>query len=165
MKKMSMLAMFLAITLFGGVGISNATPVENHGQLKVVGNKIVDENNKTVVLRGMSLFWGSFQEGLQFWRSDVITALATDWNATVVRLPVGVEEGIYAYENGATTQLTKTRSMIDAAIAAGIYVIVDWHAHKAHNNAALAKSFLRQLPQSIQPILTLFMKYTMSQLM
>jgi endoglucanase len=35
----------------------SAQPVKVHGQLKVVGTKLMDAHNQPVVLRGMSLGW------------------------------------------------------------------------------------------------------------
>lgn len=108
------------------------TPVERHGALRVEGNRIIDKNGEPVMLRGMSLFWSQWQG--KYYTPEVVRWLRDDWNANVVRAAVAVHQGGYM-ENPAA-ELRKLETVIDAAIANGMYVVVDWHAHEAEPKAA-----------------------------
>jgi endoglucanase len=113
--------------------VGNAqTPVERHGLLRAKGNRIVDQHGEPVVLRGMSLFWAQWMP--QFYNADVVRWLRKDWNVNVIRAAIPpVPNG---YVQKPTVEMAKLERVIDAAIEQGIYVIVDWHAHEPHTEAA-----------------------------
>jgi len=110
-------------------GLTIARPISSavaeHGRLQVTGNRIVDARGKPVTLRGMSLFWSQWKP--QFYNARAIRWLAVDWRATVVRAAIAVDEG--GFRSHPNAELARAQVAIDAAVAAGIYVIVDWHAH------------------------------------
>lgn len=115
--------------------------VDLYGQLKIEGNKIVDQNGNPVALRGMSLFWSQWIG--KYYNYDCIKWLCDDWKCTIVRAAMGVEHG--GYLSNPVTEMTKVRTVIEACIDLGIYVIIDWHDHNAHNHTAQAKSFFKQM--------------------
>ena len=108
------------------------TAVERHGQLRVQGNRIVNQHGEPVVLRGMSLFWSQWMG--QFYNGSAVKWLRDDWNANLVRAAMGVHSGGYLQNPQAERQ--KVEAVIDAAVQQGIYVIVDWHAHEPEPEAA-----------------------------
>ncbi|WP_206185847.1 glycoside hydrolase family 5 protein [Sphingosinicella sp. BN140058] len=108
------------------------TAVERHGALRVEGNRIVDVHGDPVVLRGMSLFWS--QWGGEFYNPGAIRWLRDDWNVNVVRAAIAVHHGGYMEHPARETR--KAEAAIDAAVALGLYVIVDWHAHQPEPEAA-----------------------------
>ena len=108
------------------------TPVERHGQLSVAGNRIVDRNGDPVVLRGMSFFWSQWAG--DFYNRETLDHLVDDWNVSVVRAAMGVHSG--GYMANRERERRKVVALVDAAIARGIYVIVDWHAHEPEAAAA-----------------------------
>ncbi|MBO0592409.1 glycoside hydrolase family 5 protein [Cellulophaga sp. E16_2] len=118
--------------------------VEAYGQLSVSGNKIVDKNNNPIQLRGMSLFWSQWMG--QYYTTGTVDWLQTDWNATVVRAAMGVEDAD-GYISNPATEKAKVFAVIDAAINAGIYVIVDWHSHHAEDHIPEAKAFFAEVAQ------------------
>jgi endoglucanase len=59
------------------------TPVERHGQLQVQGNRIVEQREEPVVLRGMSLFWSQWQP--EYYNASALRWLRDDWNISVIR--------------------------------------------------------------------------------
>ena len=109
------------------------TPVERHGQLRVEGNRIVDQHGDPVTLRGMSLFWSQWMP--QFYTAETVEWLRDDWRVTLVRAAVAVPEG--GYLEHPERETAKAEAVIDAAIEAGLYVLVDWHAHDPEPEAAI----------------------------
>jgi hypothetical protein len=112
-----------------------------YGQLKVSGGKLVGSNGQAVALHGMSLFWSSFSEGSPFYTADVVKQLKCSWNANLVRAAMGVEEGS-GYLSNKQGQLSMVETVIKAAIAEGIYVLVDWHDHNAQNHQSQVKKLI-----------------------
>ncbi|NUK02822.1 cellulase family glycosylhydrolase [Streptomyces lunaelactis] len=130
----------------GGPPPGGTTPVEINGQLKVCGTKLCNEAGKPVQLRGMST------HGLQ-WYSQCVTsgsldALATDWNADVLRISMYIQEGGYETDPRKFTDLV--HSIIEQATARGMYAIVDWHMLSPGDpnvNLARAKTFFTEVAQ------------------
>lgn len=102
-------------------------PVEQHGQLRVNGNHIVDKNNNIYQLRGLST------HGIA-WFPDIITkeafkSLRDDWNVNSIRLAMYVDE----WGNGSCYLQNKqyNKELMDKGIQycidLGMYVIIDWH--------------------------------------
>jgi len=121
--------------------INNETIVEHFGQLQVSGNKILDQNDEIIVLRGMSLFWS--QWGGTYYNKETISWLRDDWKCTVIRAAIGVESG--GYLENKTVELEKLYKVIDACIDLGIYVIVDWHDHHGEDHIFEAMDFFRRV--------------------
>jgi len=119
------------------------TPVECHGKLRVQGNKIVDKNGQPVQFKGMSYFWSQWQG--QYWNAGTVNFLADNWGATLVRAAMGVDQGGYLSNPGG--EKGKVMAVVDAAIARGIYVIIDWHDHHAEDHVWQAKEFFGDMAQ------------------
>lgn len=107
-------------------GFSFSQPVKKHGRLKVVGTQLVDEHNQPVVLRGMSFGWHNFWP--RFYNEGAVKWLAKDWDCNVVRAAMGVEPA-KGYIDDSTGSKQKMEAVINGAIDAGIYVIIDFHSH------------------------------------
>ena len=118
--------------------------VERHGQLSIKGNKILDEEGNPIQLRGMSLFWSQWMG--QYYTKEVVQWLKRDWQCTVVRASMGVDED-GGYLVNKEVEKAKIFTVIDAAIAEGIYVIVDWHSHHAEDFTEEAKTFFSEVAQ------------------
>ena len=87
-----------------------------HGQLKVVGNQIVDQNGKVIALHGMSMYaWNT--QGTQFYNASAVGHLANDLDCAILRIPI--------LPNPLRRRLVQ--AVVDACIANGIYAIIDWH--------------------------------------
>lgn len=122
-------------------GLSHAiSAVEAHGSLKVTGSNLCDSTGKPVTLRGMSLYWSMHPTGYQYWTEGVVKWLQSDWNVTVVRAAMGVEtdegSGNKGWIDDPKTQYERLDKVMQAAVEAGIYVVVDWHAHMMHTDSA-----------------------------
>ena len=123
------------------VSLDNA--VETYGQIKVLGNKIVDKNNQPVQLRGMSFFWSQWMG--KYYTPETVKWLKDDWRCTMVRAAMAVEED--GYLKNPALEKQKLITVVDAAIAQGLYVIIDWHDHHAEKNVTQAKAFFAEMAQ------------------
>ncbi len=117
------------------------TPVAKHGQLRVEKGAIVGEHGKAVSLAGPSLFWSQWMP--QFYNRRCIEWIAKDWRAGIVRAAVAVEPN--AYLEDPEREWRKVEAVVDAAIEFGLYVIVDWHDHRAQNHVEQAVRFFERL--------------------
>lgn len=108
------------------------TYVDMHGMLGTKGNRIVDQHGEAIQLKGMSLFWSQWSG--QWWTPRAVSETKT-WGATVIRAAMGVEMG--GYLANPEIETARVRTIVDAAIAEGIYVIIDWHAHGQHREQAV----------------------------
>lgn len=116
-----------AALLISTIGFSQV--VKNHGQLSVKGTQLVDKNGEHIMLRGMSFGWHSFWP--RFYNKESVKWLAKDWNANIVRAAMGIETGSegMTYKENPEDAKAKIKAVIDGAISADIYVIIDWHSH------------------------------------
>src|SRR5690348_7329049 len=110
-------SMVLAGNAFAGFVASN-------GQLRVSGGKLVNAAGAPVQLRGMSSFGLQWAEGGPYMNQSSITWLRDDWKVNAIRAAMYTKEGGYIDNSSIKT---KVYEIVDAAIAADIYVIVDWH--------------------------------------
>ncbi len=120
---------------------TDSSVVSMNGQLGVKGNKIVNQYGEPIILRGMSLFWSQWMP--QYYNANCIKWLKEDWKCTVVRAAMGIESG--GYLNNPDTEKNKIRSVIDACVDEGIYVIVDWHDHHANEHLNEAIAFFKEI--------------------
>jgi endoglucanase len=109
------------------------SPVAEHGALSVQGGKVVDAHGRPVTLRGMSLFWSQWEP--EYYSRETVDWLARDWQVDVVRAAIAAEGNDSARQHF-EREFAKASAVIDAAIANGIYVIVDWHAHRPYPDEA-----------------------------
>jgi len=123
----------------------DTTFVGVHGLLKVDDNKIVDKNGNPISLAGNSFFWSNDDwGGERFYKHEVVTWLKNDWNTTIVRAAMGVEDpGGYLDNKSANKNRVKT--IVDAAINSGIYVIIDWHSHHAEDHINESVIFFEEM--------------------
>ncbi len=121
-----------------------ANAVEEHGQLRIVGTQIVDKHDNPIQLRGMSLFWSQWMG--QFYNASAIAWLKNDWQCNIVRAAMAIDHA--GYLENPEVEKAKIKTVIDAAIAEGIYVIVDWHDHEAENHLEEAKAFFAEIAKT-----------------
>ena len=114
--------------------------VKMNGQLKVEGTQLVNQQGQPVVLRGMSFGWHNWWP--RFYTAGSVKWLHDDWKCSVVRAAMGVEpdEG---YIKKPDWSKERVKAVVDAAIHADMYVIIDWHSHNI--NLEEARSFFREM--------------------
>jgi endoglucanase len=120
------------------------TPVEIHGPLAVQGNRIVDAHGDAVALRGMGLFISQWIS--KYYNEDALRWLRDDWHCTVIRVPMGVENGGYLDHPDAEVQKVKT--VVQAAIDLGMYVIIDWHDDHSNLHVDQSKAFFDSMAKT-----------------
>ncbi len=121
------------------------TVVQKYGQLRVQGNRIVDQSGTAVQLRGMSLYWSQWVP--KYWNINTIRWLRDDWKITVIRASMGVNGTTDGYLVNPTAERDKVIAVVDAAIQLGIYVIIDWHDHTANTHQSQAQTFFADMAQ------------------
>ncbi len=125
-------------------GETFSSVVEQHGQLSISGNKIINKDGEAVQLRGMSFFWSQWMG--QYYTKEAVKWLKDDWQATIVRAAMAVDAAD-GYITNPSVEKAKIIEVVDAAIAEGIYVIIDWHSHHAENYLEEAKAFFSEMAQ------------------
>jgi endoglucanase len=139
----------LFVALFGvfvaSASAQTQTVVQKYGQLRVQGNRIVDQSGTAIQLRGMSLYWSQWIG--KYYTYNTVKWLRDDWKITVVRAAMGINGNIDGYLVNPAAEKAKVIAVVDAAIQLGIYVIIDWHDHNAHNSRSQAQAFFAEMAQ------------------
>jgi len=117
------------------------SPAAKHGALSVKGRHIIGSSGAPVSLAGPSFFWSNSGWGQErFYNEKAVKFFASDWKASIVRAAIGGQnDGSYLTDPKAN--LERAFAVIDGAIAAGIYVVVDWHSHEAEAHPEAAEAF------------------------
>lgn len=137
-------AIFASAVIFCAAHARAQSFVDQHGALKVQGNRIVDAHGQPITLHGMALYWSQWKPA--FYNAQCIKWLRDDWKCTVVRATMAVTDG--GYLTNPTAEMNKIRTVVQAAIDLGIYVIVDFHETKNGNDHLdAAKKFFGDLTQ------------------
>ncbi len=109
------------------------------GHLHVQGTSLADENGDPVQLRGVSSHGLTWYPG--FIEPDFVRGISDDWNCNMIRLAMYSQ--IYCGEEKEQS-LALLEKGIDAAVAADMYVLVDWHIledYDPNQNRAEAAAF------------------------
>jgi aryl-phospho-beta-D-glucosidase BglC (GH1 family) len=120
------------------------TVVEANGHLKVVGPELQNESGEAVQLKGVSSMWLNWETDGYAENLTALRWLRNNWKLTVIRAAMGVEpDGAYL----SNPELAKMQlyNVVDNAITAGVYVIIDFHAHKAYEHQADAVAFFSEV--------------------
>ena len=113
----------------------------------VSGTQIVDESGSPVSFAGSSLFWSNTGFGAEeFYNENVVDWIQQDWSSTIVRAAMGVDE-YGGYLSDPAGNENRVTTVVDAAIANGMYVIIDWHSHHAEDYRDDAIDFFREMAQ------------------
>ncbi len=128
-------------------------PVSYYGALGTSGGKIIGQkNSQEAVVRGMSWFW-SDATGLPYYSKTVLNWAVENLKIDVIRFAMGITS--YKETTGAADMMSTGYSyssapdgykaivdqMVEAAVENDIYIILDWHSHRAQSEQAIAKEF------------------------
>jgi endoglucanase len=120
MLKFIWLSLFLF--LFSCGDLNAMTPIEQHGQLSVVGSNIVDQYGQPVALKGVS------SHGLHWFGNKITKEMLIDqrdnWKSKVFRPAMYTAQGGYIDNRSVKNKMIE---IIEWTKELGLYVIVDWH--------------------------------------
>ncbi|MEO0422777.1 MAG: glycoside hydrolase family 5 protein [Pseudomonadota bacterium] len=127
------------------------TAVEVHGALAVEDGRVVDARGRVWSVAGPSLFWGNAgwgdraaNEPANYFNAEVVSFVQREWNAAIIRIPMGAETpGGYLEDPAGRWQ--RIQAVADAAIREGMYFIVDWHSHHAEDHPDAAVAFFERV--------------------
>lgn len=120
------------------------TPVEVNGHLRVVGTELQNEAGEPVQLKGVSSMWLNWESEGYAESPTALRWMRNNWKLSVIRAAMGVEpEG--AYLSDPETAKQQVYTIVDNAIDAGVYVIVDFHDHAAHEKLDHAIAFFSEV--------------------
>lgn len=126
------------------------TFVQTHGRLRTVPGKsyfIGEKSRQVVCPAGCSLFWSSASEA--YYTAETVRALQDQFNAQIVRAAMTAWS---SWSPGYLTDPARFKAhaitIADAAIALGMYVIIDWHCEGDNaGNVEAAKTFFTEMAQ------------------
>lgn len=135
----------------GGPGSSKA-PVQTHGNLRVSGAQLVGEHGNAVQLKGISSQWLNWEGDGYALNLDALVWMRDNWNLNLIRAAMGAEPdapGSYLDENnpeaGKADMLRQVSIIVENAIEADVYVIIDFHSHSAQLHEEEAADFFKQM--------------------
>lgn len=112
--------------------------------LTVVGNKVL-VGGKAESLAGNSFFWSNTGWGQEkFYNARVVKWLKNDWKTTIVRAAMGVDNN-GSYLSDPDANLSRVETVVNAAIANDMYVIIDFHTHYGESHKADAIKFFQKM--------------------
>ena len=167
MKKLTKLLVAGALA-FAATASADATtakphrvgPVQNYGALGTNAGEVVSQKTgKIAMLRGVSLYW-SDATGLQYYKPEVISWAAKSLGIDVFRFAMGVQyynsdgnaseplDASYSYMGSPSTYLSKIDQMVQAAVENDVYIIIDWHSHRAEYEQTAADTFFTRMAKT-----------------
>lgn len=112
--------------------------------LTVQGNQILS-GGVAKSFAGNSFFWSNNGwGGERFYTPGTVKWLKDDWRSAFVRAAMGVDEDGGFLDNPEANR-ARVITLVDAAIANDMYVIIDWHSHLAEDYRAQAISFFEDM--------------------
>lgn len=111
--------------------------------ITVSGSKLLF-GGKEGSIAGNSLFWSNTGWGQEkFYSAQTVAQLKTQWKSSLVRAAMGVDaSGGYL---GDAANKARVTTVVDAAIANDMYVIIDWHSHYAQNYQTQSIQFFEEM--------------------
>jgi len=141
-----------------------AGPVSYYGALHTSGNKIIGaKNNNQVMLRGVSLFW-SDATGAAYYSPTVISWAVDNLKIDVFRYAMAIQyydsdggtknavDAGNSYKGAPEGQMSMIDKMVKAAIENDVYIVIDWHSHRAHLETSMAKEFFQKVSEKYKDV-------------
>jgi len=130
---------YLALVLsFYSLNSHAVAPITTQGNQVLIGGEQGS-------LAGNSFYWTNFN-GSVYYNRQVVSWLKEDWNTTIIRAAMGVQE-FNGFLSNPNLNRNAVIDLVEAAIAEDIYVIIDWHSHSAENNREEAIKFFSEMAE------------------
>jgi endoglucanase len=143
-KPFAMFTFALALVAHSYSALAEVAPLTVSGNKVLIGGQVGS-------IAGSSLFWSNTGwGGEKYYNAKTVAWLKNDWKANLVRAAMGVEEN-GGYLNKTTKAISDTKNktrvftVVDAAIANDMYVIIDWHSHHAEDYKEQAITFFQEM--------------------
>lgn len=134
-----------------GAGDLGATPVELHGALHVEGTQLEDASGEPLQLKGVSSMWLNWESDGFAGDATALRWMRNNWHLTVIRASMGVEPA-GAYLSDPAKARAQVEQIVTNAVNAGVYVIIDWHDHNAHEHQAQAVAFFAEMAEKYRDV-------------
>ena len=125
------------------------TPVSKNGRLSVKNTRLVNEQGKTVILKGVSTHGINWFP--QYINTNAFRTLRDEWGVNCIRLAMYTEEYNGYCSGGNKEELKKLINKgVRYATQLGMYVIIDWHILSDGNpkqNQKEAVAFFKEMAQ------------------
>ncbi len=134
-----------------GTGAPEGSPVARHGQLRVQGNRLHDQNGDPVQLKGVSSMWLNYENDGYAESLDGLRWMRDHWNVQLIRAAMGAGDNdsngrmSNSYSQQPDLRRAQVERIIENAVELGVYVIVDWHSHETR--PAEARAFFDDIAQ------------------
>lgn len=120
------------------------TPVELHGKLHVSGTELRDASDRPIQLKGVSSMWLNWETDGYAENLEGLKWLRNNWNLSLIRASMGITPN-GAYLTNPEKAEAQVTQIVDNAIAAGVYVIIDWHEEKAPDHQDESVDFFSRM--------------------
>jgi endoglucanase len=122
------------------------SPVAVHGQLQVAGTSLLDQAGYPVQLKGVSSNWLNWDTTGWAQSKSALEYMRDAWRLSVIRAAMGTDSA-QGYLSDASGMVFKVETIVQNAIRAGVYVVVDWHTENAVGQQADAVTFFSAMAQ------------------
>lgn len=120
------------------------TPVALHGKLHVTGTELRDEHEQKVQLRGVSSMWLNWENDGYAENLEGLKWLRNNWHVSLIRAAMGVEKD-GGYIDNPEKAKAQVAQIVENAITAGVYVLIDWHTEIANQQTAQSVAFFGEM--------------------
>jgi endoglucanase len=120
-----------------------------HGQLKVVGARLQDQSGSPVQLKGVSSYWLNWESTRYAESKSAMQYMRDNWKMMALRASMGTDasSGYLTSTANQTSLQARMDTIVQNALALGMYVLLDWHTEKAVNQQAQSVAFFSGMAQ------------------
>jgi hypothetical protein len=110
-----------------------------------VSSQLVDQHGVPFQLKGVSSDWLNWETKPFAESQKALQYMRDNWKLSVIRASMGIDLKTGGYMDSPADMKSKVESIIQHAIALGVYVLVDWHTEKAVNQQAASVAFFTDM--------------------